>query len=414
MFSKLERMIALRYLRSRRREGLISVIAGFSLVGITLGVATLIVVMAVMNGFRNEITDKILGFSSHITVSGYERGLKDYDALAQKISQHEHVVEVTPLIQGQVMISGRFDNAGVLVKALKLENLQKRDLIAKNITTGSLAGFDSESSIVIGTELAMKLGVGLGDTVTMISPTGHQTALGMVPRIKRFKIAALFNAGMFEYDSSVVYMPLSLAQLFFKYKDKVSQLEVKTVDPDLTPKITGELFQLIGMDYVIQDWQNTNASLFSALKVERTVMFLLLTLIVIIAAFNIVASLMMLVNDKAQDIAILRTMGASKGMVMRIFFICGASVGVVGTLLGFVIGTLFALNIETIRGWLESLTGVALFDPVIYFLSELPADIQSADVLKAVIVGIFFSFLATLYPVYKVSKKDPSEVLRYE
>lgn len=414
MFSPLERMMAFRYLRAKRREGFISVITGFSFIGIMLGVATLIVVMSVMNGFRSEITKKILGLSGHISISGYERELDNYDSIAEKTLKMDGVVSAVPVINGQAMAIAGESTIGVMVKGIKLSDLMKRPLIADHIVDGAMLRLQGNDSIMIGKALAESLSVGVGDSVTLISPQGRATAIGTMPRMKRYTVVAIFEAGMYEYDSSGIFMPLEAAQVFFKYPESVSGIEVMVKNADNSTVAAQKIFEMLGELYAVRDWQLINASLFNALKVERSVMFLILTLIVFIAAFNIISSLIMLVNDKGRDIAIMRTMGASRTSIMKIFFLCGASIGSVGTLAGFVIGVAFANNIDAIKKFMEKLTGTRLFDPVIYFLSELPSDIHADDVMKSVFVGLFFSFIATIYPAWKASRQDPAEALRYE
>lgn len=406
--------MAFRYLRAKRREGFISVIAGFSFIGITLGVATLIVVMAVMNGFRVEITKKILGLSGHITVSGYERQLDNYDTIIKKLHDIDGVIAASAVIDGQAMAISGETTTGVMVKGITLSDMQRRPLIADHIIDGAILRFQGKNSIMIGKQLATNLAVGIGDEVTLISPQGRATAIGTMPRMKRYNIVAIFEAGMYEYDSSGVFMPLEAAQVFFQFPQSVSGIEIMVKDPDKSSIMAQDIFNKLEQIYAVRDWQLINASLFNALKVERTVMFLILTLIVFIAAFNIISSLIMLVTDKGRDIAILRTMGASRFSVMKIFFLCGSAIGITGTLTGFVLGISFALNIEDIKQILERMLGTRLFDPVIYFLSELPADVRADDVMKAVFVGLFFSFIATIYPAWKASRQDPAEGLRYE
>jgi lipoprotein-releasing system permease protein len=414
MFSRFERKIAFRYLRSKRSERFISVIAGFSFIGIALGVATLIVVMAVMNGFRAEITNKILGLNGHITISNYADKIYDFDNFISSIGDIEGISAINPVIDGQVMATTKYSSTGAMVKAIRLTDISNRPLIKDNIKAGSLLDFHGKNNLLIGSKLAERLGISAGDTLTLISSQGRSTALGTMPKLKKFTVSSIFEAGMYEYDNNVIFMPLEAAQIFFKYPESVSAIEIFTDDAHNSFMIANQLYEKLHGLYFAQDWTQRNASLFNALKIERTVMFLILTLIVFIAAFNIISSLIMLVNDKSKDIAILRTMGATKGSIIRIFFLCGAAIGVVGTFLGFIIGITFVLNIETIRVWLESLVGSKLFDPVIYFLSELPTEIRTEDVLWSVGMGLFFSFLATAYPAFKASKQDPAEALRYE
>lgn len=414
LFSPLERMVAFRYLRSKRKEGFISVIAGFSFLGIALGVATLIIVMAVMNGFRSEITSKILGFTGHIVVSHAPGGVEDYQKVTEEISALGEVTSATPLINGQVMVTHGNQAMGALVKAIDPKDLPSRPLIADNLVGGTVEDFSSDDAIIMGTQLAINLGVFVGDRITLIAPKGRATAIGTIPRMKSYRVVATFDSGMYEYDNGTVIMPLAAGQLFFQLPESVSAIEVMIKNPDNLYGVTVELIDKLGGEYAIRNWQMTNASLFNALKVERTVMFLILSLIVFIAAFNIISSLIMLVSDKSKDIAILRTMGATRRSIMKVFFLCGSSIGVVGTLLGFALGVSFAANIESIRAWLEGIIGTRLFDPVVYFLAELPAEIQTSDVVWSVAMGLGFSFLATLYPAWKASKQDPAEVLRYE
>lgn len=415
MFSPFECMIAFRYLRAKRKEGFISVIAGFSLGGVALGVAALIVVMSVMNGFHKELMGKILGFSGHVMVYGDgQRGISDFDKDAVKIRKLPEVTHVTPIIEGQVMATRQGYASGALVKGIRAEDLKTKSIIAGNITGGSLANFTGDNSVIIGSELAHMLGVRIGDDITLISPQGTATVVGMVPRLKTYRVVATFDAGMYQYDSGVIFMPLAAAQLYFRLPSQVNTLEVMIQNPDHATMVASIIYrELAGQNRVV-DWQITNATFFNALTVERSVMFLILTLIIVVAAFNIISSLIMLVKDKGRDIAILRTMGATRGMIMRIFFLSGSSIGVVGTFLGFIGGVSFALNIETIRRWLESLTGTKLFDPVIYYLSQLPADVESFDVVKIVIMSLTLSVLATIYPSWKAATQDPAEGLRYE
>jgi lipoprotein-releasing system permease protein len=414
VFKAFEWMMAARYLRARRREGFVSVIAWFSLLGIALGVATLIIVMSVMNGFREELLSRILGINGHINVYGQQREITDYPTLAEQLAKIDGVKTVTPMIEGQVMATGNGASSGAMVRGLSPEDFQKRTLLNDSIQAGSFKLFEQGEGIIIGSRLANKLGLWVGDKITLISPKGNVTAFGTVPRMRAYTIAATFDVGMYEYDSSFVFMPLTAAQNYFRVNG-VNYLEVMTPSAEEADEVTANIQYTMGR-YGLNpvDWKRTNASFFNALQVERNVMFMILTLIIIVAAFNIISGLIMLVKDKGKDIAILRTMGASRGSIMRIFFISGASVGVFGTFGGFILGLAFAENIETIRRWIEKLSGNDLFAAEIYFLSKLPAIVDYGEVGLVVGMGLGLSFLATLYPSWRAARLDPVEALRYE
>jgi lipoprotein-releasing system permease protein len=414
MFSAFERMVALRYLRARRREGFISVIAGFSLLGIMLGVATLIIVMSVMNGFRAELLSRILGVGGHITIASTVGSLKDYEAVANRVKQVPGVVSASPLVEGQVMATFRGNATGAMVRGVRPDDLARENLIAKNIKEGSFANFGGTDTVLIGSRMAQRYGLFVGDSLTLISPKGNVTAFGTVPRTRAFKVVGIFEVGMFEYDSHFIYMPLAAAQSFFQMDGAVSAVEVRLDNPDAAPSLHGTIAQAAAVPVRIGDWQQANSSFFTAIQVERNVMFLILTLIIVVAAFNVISGLIMLVKDKGRDIAILRTMGATRGMVMRIFLLAGASVGFVGTVLGFGLGLLFCENIEHIRQAIQKLTGTDLFSPEVYFLSQLPAKIDPHEVATVVVMSLALSFLATLYPSWRAARLDPVEALRYE
>ena len=405
----------MRYLRARRQEGFISVIAWFSLVGIALGVATLIIVMSVMNGFRQELLERILGINGHLSVYGPVAGqMTDYEPMIGKIEAVDGVISVNALIEGQVMASAKGVAKGAIVRGIRGEDLAKRDIVAENIQQGSLENFKGDDVVIIGQRLAHSMGVAVGDDITLISPKGNVTAFGTVPRMRAFKIVGTFEIGMYEYDSGFVFMPLEAAQIYFKMPDAVSNLEVFVNSPDNAQDIGFAITRALKGQATVHDWQRANSSFFNAIQVERNVMFLILTLIILVAAFNIISSLIMLVKDKGRDIAILRTMGATRGTIMRIFLIAGASVGVIGTTLGFGLGLAFAANIETIRHWIEGLTGNDLFAAEIYFLSQLPAVVDPTEVIAVVLMGLGLSFLATIYPSWRAARIDPAEALRYE
>lgn len=414
MFTTFEWMMALRYLRARKREGFVSVITWFSLLGIAIGVATLIIVMSVMNGFRAELLDRILGLNGHLNVYASVGAMADYDAQADKVRVVDGVMSATPLIEGQVMATHSGQARGVVLRGIQPKDIAARDMIAGNIKAGSLDEFGADDTIIIGTEMARRLGVHVGDRLTIVSPKGQPTAFGTVPRMRAFRVVGTFAIGMFEYDSSFAFIPLHAAQVYFQMPDRVSNLEIFLDDPDNATEVGLKIREVLGGQPRIYDWQKSNASFFNAIQVERNVMFLILTLIILVAAFNIISSLIMLVKDKGRDIAILRTMGATRGSIMRVFFIAGASIGVIGTFSGFVLGLWFSLNIEGIRQWIQSVTGTELFAAEIYFLSQLPAKVDPMEVLATVLMGLGLSFLATLYPSWRAARLDPAEALRYE
>ncbi len=414
MFSAVEWMIAWRYMRARREEGFISVIAGFSLLGIALGVATLIIVLSVMNGFRIELLDRILGLNGHIAVLSSAGNVSDYDPVVGRLRTVDGVISVTPLVEGQILATAGGRAAGALVRGIAPEDLALRPSIAGNITLGSLAEFKGTDAVVLGARLARSLGVIVGDKVTLVSPRGTVTAFGTVPRMQAYTVVATFEVGMFEFDSTFIFMPLAAAQQYFRLGDSVSQLEIFVEDPDNLLRQRAAIGAALDPQHRLFDWQQANSSFFNALQVERNVMFLILTLIILVAAFNIISSLIMLVKDKGAAIAILRTVGASRGTIMRVFFIVGASIGVVGTVSGAILGLVFAQNIEAIRRALETFTGTDLFAAEIYFLSQLPAEVDPGEVVMVVAMAFGLSILATLYPSWRASRLDPVEALRNE
>ncbi len=415
IFSAFERMLAFRYLRARRKEGFVSVIAGFSFLGIALGVATLIIVMAVMNGFRQELLSRVLGLNGHLGVYA-ARGapLNGYDKLADKVRAFKGVKTVMPLIEGQVMVSSSRNAQGAIVRGMAPTDFARRAILTDGLQGGTLDAFSRPDTVFIGDRLAQKLGVYPGEEITLISPKGTVTAFGTVPRMRTYTVGATFSVGMYEYDSGFIFMPLDQAQKFFDKEKSVTNLEVFLERPDDVSSLQKQLAKSLGSNIRIYDWQRSNATFFNAIQVERNVMFLILTLIILVAAFNMISGLIMLVKDKGRDIAVLRTMGATKRMIMRIFFISGAAVGVLGTASGVLFGLVFCKNIENIRRFLQSLTGTDLFSAEIYFLSKLPAEVDPFEVVCVVAMALFLSFAATLYPAWRAARLDPVEALRYE
>jgi lipoprotein-releasing system permease protein len=413
-FGALEWAIALRYLRSRRREAFISVISSLSLVGIALGVATLIIVMAVMNGFRAELFDKILGVSGHVLIRPVDGPLRDYRALADRIEDVDGVTRAIPFVEGQALVSGEFGSSGVLVRGLSAEAFDKIDYVSDNITLSLGREFGERKGAIIGSRLARSLGVTIGDTISLITPDGPVTPFGVTPQVDDYPVEAIFEIGMSEYDASFMYIPLENAQTFFKRPDQVSAVEVYVEDPDAVDDMRRRIENAAERPIFIVDWRQRNQTFFSALVVERNVMFVILTLIIIVAALNVISGMIMLVKEKTRDIAILRTIGATRGSVMRIFLIVGLSIGVVGTAVGFVLGTLVATNIEAIRQFVSRLLQVELFSPELYFLSQMPADMDSFETAAVVLVALALSLVATIYPAWKAARTDPVVSLKAE
>ena len=414
-FSVFERMVAWRYLRSRRKETVISVIASISFIGIMLGVATLIVVMAVMNGFRAELLNRILGVNGHLIVQPIDRPLDDFAEVSARIAGVSGVRLAIPLVEGQAFVSGRIGaGTGALVRGIRAEDLSRLDFISKNIRQGSLDNFDDGESVAIGSRLAQNLGLGVGDAINLISPEGDITPFGTTPRQKAYPISAIFEIGMSEYDASIIYMPISEAQLFFNAEGIAQSIEVYLDNPDAVDAMRPRVEEASQRELFLTDWRQRNQTFFSALQVERNVMFMILTLIVLVAALNIISGLIMLVKDKGRDIAILRTMGATRGAILRIFFMTGAAIGVTGTIAGVILGIVICLNVESIRQFFSWLSGAVLFNPELYFLSQLPARMDLSETLTVVGMALVLSFIATIFPAWRAAKLDPVEALRYE
>lgn len=414
-FSPVERMLATRYMRARRAEGFISVIAWFSLAGITLGVATLIIVMSVMNGFRAELVDRILGLNGHVAIYSTEgNGIKNYDDLALSITEMPGVIAVTPQIEGQVMATRNAVSLGAVIRGVRWSDLAARKPLWDSLDEKAIAGFRDNGGVLIGKTMAFKTGIAPGGSITLTTARGKATAFGTLPTRRSFKVAGVFDVGMHEYDTSFIFMPLDVAGDFLGLPASVSGLEIYVDDPQNIAFYRTAIAGTLEKNLRAFDWLDRNKSFLNALAVERNVMFLILTLIILVAAFNIVSSMIMLVRSKNADIAVLRTMGASSGSILRIFLMTGASIGVVGTAIGSVLGMLFCWKIDAIKEFLEGLSGTELFAAEIYFLSNLPAKVDSQEVLMVIIMAITLSFLASLYPAWRATRIAPAEALRYE
>ena len=414
-FSAFEWMLAGRYLRARRQEGWISVIAGFSLAGIALGVATLIIVMAVMNGFREELMGKILGFNGHLMVQGPAGTLEGWDAMAKRLAQVPGVTRVTPLIEGQALATAAGASPGVLVRGIRPADLPQFKLVAESLTPNALQRFrSSPDNVLVGEGLASMMGLMPGMSVTLLAPRGNVTPFGVTPRVKSYTVAGIFKVGMSEYDRAVVFMPLKEAQVYFNRGTGVSGIEVMVDNPDQVGDLKPAIVKATGTAARLYDWRDANKTFFDALQVERTVMFFILSLIIIVAGFNIISGMIMMVKDKTRDIAILRTMGTTRGTILRVFLMSGSAIGIVGTLIGFLIGVLFCTYIEEIRQFLIWATGLQLFPDALYFLSRMPAKMEPGEVIAVLITSLALSILATVYPAWRAARLDPVEALRYE
>ncbi len=416
MFGPFERAVAGRYLRARRGERFVSVIAGFSLIGIALGVATLIIVMSVMGGFKVDLLNRIIGLNGHLGIYGTGKPLTDYQAIVAKVRAIPNVVSATPVVDGEALFSASHGGGmGGLVRGISPEDLRKLHAVSSNIRAGSLDEFKGDDAIAIGVGLAQRLGLYVGSQLTLVSPEGAATAFGTVPRVRAYKVVAIFQVGMNEYDTNYVFLPLQQAQIFFQRPNSVTQIEVRLNDPLQLGGVERAIAATLkGLPVRIIDWQHSNDSFFAAVQVEQNVMFVILTLIILVAAFNVISSLIMMVKDKTRDIAVLRTIGAARGSVMRIFLMCGASVGVTGTLIGVALGVVFCWNIDTIQHWVEAVTGTKVFNPEVYYLTHLPARLNWREVVQIVLMALALSLLATLYPSWRAARTDPVEALRHE
>ena len=417
MFSKLERKMAFRYLGAKRR-GFGSVISWVSLIGIMLGVATLIVVMSVMGGFHDTLLGRIIGMNGHVVVYHQDGAISDFDFLIDKMNQNKivsnHATSIVPIAEGQVMATANGNNTGAMIRGIKMSDLQKKTNSGTRIYGKPLDAIQ-EGELVAGASLTRNLRVTMGDNISLVSANAATpTPFGSMPRIMSYPVMSSFFMGMYEYDSGYIFMPLETAQKYLNIGNAVTHIDIFLKDPENTTAVQKSLIELLPDGFVVRDWRELNRGFVGALQVESNVMFLILMLIVIVAAFNIISSLVMLVKDKNKDIAVLRTFGVSRKSMMRIFILCGSSIGVIGTFFGTIFGVLIAIYIEPIRQFIQMITGRDLFPAELYYLSELPSKLELSSVAGIAILAITLSFLATLYPAWKAANTDPVEVLRNE
>lgn len=408
-------MIAFRYIKSRRVEGFISISAWFSLLGIMLGVATLIVVMSVMNGFRTELVDRILGINGHLIIySKNERTIPNYTKIINKILDTPNVVAVTAHLEGQALAKNKNSISGVIIRGSNWSDLAAKKLLWKSLNQSTISNFKDKQNIIMGYRLGQKLNLKVGDFVSLISPNGMETALGVLPVNQNFKIGGFFDMGMYEYDNNFIFIPWKKAELFLSTNNVAHGIEVFLKDQKLTSSVNLQLQSKLNKNLIVIDWKKRNSSFMNALAVEKNVMFVILTLIILVAAFNIISSMIMLVQTKKADIALMRTMGASQYLIIKVFMLTGSIIGFLGTFVGVLLGVFISMNIEKIRQLITSIFGQELFSAEIYFLSKLPSNININEVLIVICISIFLTLLASIFPAWKASKISPAEALRYE
>jgi len=414
-FNQTEQMIAFRYIKSRRVEGFISISAWFSLIGIMLGVATLIVVMSVMNGFRTELVDRILGINGHLVVyKKNEPYISNYNQIINKISDINNVIAVTPHLEGQALAKSKSTVSGVIIRGANWSDLAAKKLLWKSLSQLTIDNYKNNKDIIIGYRLGQRLNVNVGDFVSLISPSGMETALGILPIKQSFKIGGFFDLGMYEYDNNFIFIPWKKAELFLSTNNIAHGIEIFLKDQKFTSLVSSDVKKRLGNELIVIDWKKRNSAFMSALAVEKNVMFIILSLIILVAAFNIISSMIMLVQTKKSDIALMRTMGASKYVIIRIFVLTGSIIGLLGTFTGTILGIVISSNIEAIRNFLTNILGSELFSAEIYFLSKLPSNININEVIMVICVSIFLTLLASIFPAWKASRISPAEALRYE
>jgi lipoprotein-releasing system permease protein len=414
-FNQTEQMIAFRYIKSRRVEGFISISAWFSLIGIMLGVATLIVVMSVMNGFRTELVDRILGINGHLVVyKKNEPYISNYNQIINKISDINNVIAVTPHLEGQALAKSKSTVSGVIIRGANWSDLAAKKLLWKSLSQLTIDNYKNNKDIIIGYRLGHRLNVNVGDFVSLISPSGMETALGILPIKQSFKIGGFFDLGMYEYDNNFIFIPWKKAELFLSTNNIAHGIEIFLKDQKFTSLVSSDVKKRLGNELIVIDWKKRNSAFMSALAVEKNVMFIILSLIILVAAFNIISSMIMLVQTKKSDIALMRTMGASKYVIIRIFVLTGSIIGLLGTFTGTILGIVISSNIEAIRNFLTNILGSELFSAEIYFLSKLPSNININEVIMVIFVSIFLTLLASIFPAWKASRISPAEALRYE